>query len=92
MPGKKGEANGLGMDQCHDADTSVSASPTGALEQRCPGVPVQAQLANSPSSVTSSVLKALNIIYMASPLPSISPLKSSHLNPRLVNTTQLPLS
>lgn len=51
-----------------------------------------ASVANSPSSVMSSVLKALNIIYMASPLPSISPLKSSHLNPRLVNTTQLPLS
>lgn len=51
-----------------------------------------ASVANSPSSVTSSVLKALNIIYMVSPLPSISPLKSSHPNPRLVNTTQLPLS
>ena len=32
-----------------------------------------ASVANSPSSVTSSVLKALNIIYMVSPLPSISP-------------------
>ena len=39
--------------------------------------------------MTSSVLKALNIIYMVSPLPSISPVRSSHLNLRLVNPTQL---
>lgn len=53
MPGKKGEANGLGMDQCHDADTSVSASPTGALEQRCPGFPVQSPSVSSNSQALS---------------------------------------
>ena len=53
MPGKKGEANGLGMDQHHDADPSVSASPTGALEQRCSGFPVQSPSVSSNSQALS---------------------------------------
>ena len=44
----------------------------------CPSTSV----ANSPL-VTSSVLKAFNLIYRVSPPPTISPAKSSHLNPRL---------
>ena len=84
------------LSMCHlDIRMVLSAQVCGLISSHSAGDSgfsprPSASAANFPSSVTSYVLKALNIIYMVSPLPSISPVKSCHLNPRLVNTTQFP--